>query len=153
MHIPFFHRQRYFSLLIFLRYLVSFFAVPIVPNWKEELKRLTDAINLPASLPKAQPANPMPGLPSRQGTRQGSRQGSRQASRDALRKMENEFVRNSLSRGGQRLSGEGMNQEGERPPTRPSETRDGNMNVVEQANEEFVSNEFIFIYILFTPAE
>ena len=67
--------------------------------------------------------------------------------------MENEFVRNSLSRGGQRLSGEVTNQEGERPPTRPSETRDGNMNVVEQANEEFVSNElflftFAFLYRL-----
>ena len=87
--------------------------------------------------------NMAPGLPSRQGTRQGTRQGSRQASRDSLRKMENDFVRNSVSRGGQRLSGDEANGNVEKHATRAVASRDGNreeqMPKIIEEDEEFVS--------------
>ena len=116
--------------------------MPVVPDWKEELKRLTQAMGITLNT-ELQKTNLVPGLPSRQGTRQGTRQGSRQASRDSLRKMENDFVRNSLSRGGQRLSGDEANGAAERLGTRPGAPRDGNreeqvMNIKEE-DEEFVS--------------
>ena len=78
---------------------------------------------------------------SRQGTRAGTRQGSRQASRDALRKIENDFVRNSLSRGGQRLSGENNVGDAERPKTSPPMLKDTNgfSLEVDEAKEDIVS--------------
>ena len=119
------------------------FLVPIVPDWKEELKRLTQAMDISINADDKKKANTIPGLPSRQGTRQGVRQSSRQASRESLRKMENDFVRSSVSRGGQRLSGEDVNGNVEAQGTRPSASRDANrdeqlLNVNEE-NEEFVS--------------
>jgi len=115
--------------------------VPVVPDWKEELKRLTQAMGITLNT-EQQKTSIVPGLPSRQGTRHGTRQGSRQASRDSLRKMENDFVRNSVSRGGQRLSGDEANGAVERLGTRPGAPKDGKreeqMMNVDEENEEFV---------------
>lgn len=106
------------------------------------MKRLTQATDITQkTIQQQQLPNTIPGLPSRQGSRQasrqGSRQGSRQASSDSLRKIENDFVRNSVSRGGQRLSGDEAMGGLERPSTRAKASREGNrMNQVLEVNED-----------------
>ena len=67
-------------------------------DWKDELRRITEAAGLSST---TSPRNPLISHktvpPSRDGLRQSSRQASRQASRNSMRQMENEFVRNVVS--------------------------------------------------------
>eukprot|EP00794_Sanderia_malayensis_P016915 gene16915-18621_t len=116
--------------------------VPMMPHWREELRRLTEGVELPT---QGQPLNhhqpPGSRMGTRHGSRQASRQGSRLGSRDAMRKMEDEFVRKSLSRNGQRLSGENTNGDaitGIKRPLSREKPKANNPVEITPVHEEFV---------------